>query len=43
MDGRIFDGLISFVLFLGALIGLVVAALGYGAWWLFCHISVRWV
>ena len=43
MDSRMFDGLIFQVLLIGAAMGLAIAAIIGGLWWIFNHVVVRWV
>lgn len=43
MDPRMFDGLFTGLLLIGALIGLGLAGLIWFLVWLFSHIDINWV
>ena len=43
MDGRMFDGLISGLLLMGAAMGVILCAVLWGIYWLLSHIQLTWV
>ena len=43
MDSRMFDGLIIGVILIGVAIGLAIAAILAGIWWIISRVSVRWI
>jgi hypothetical protein len=43
MDGRMFDGMISALLIIGALAGVALCGVLWLLYWLFSHLSIAWV
>lgn len=43
MDGRMFDGIINGLLLMGVAMGVALCGLAWALFWLFSHVSIRWV